>query len=171
MKFIVKNFWVIVASVLLLAVVAVLMLTGTSDVELPELMASRIQLAFGLLICCIVVLLAVATSAVPEYERMRNNRDTIRESFDELYNTSIKLSKRRMKELAFEMRVQISMEDALKYVKLMANQCRDGSDEGYRKYIAIAVINGDAELLPDSSYASYVETVKALLIATNTIQV
>lgn len=166
MKFITKYYqWIVIAIILIIMIAAATIREVNDNIELPEEVQLQIRFGLTLIVLMVITIVIISSTLYSEYVTIRNSRDLLSERMDELSAYSIKLSPYRMRDIAFKNRVSLPKEKAYCYSKLMATDSSERvRDEkvikNYEYYIAIAVISGDAQLLPDSSFGKYVEEVR-----------
>ena len=166
MKFIARYYQCIVIAVVLITMIAAASIREVNDnIELPEEVQLQIRFGLTLIVLMVITIIVISSTLYSEYVTIRNSRDLLSERMDELSAYSIKLSPYSMRDIAFSNKVSLPKEKAYCYTKLMATdsseRIRDKNViKSYEYYIAIAVISGDAQLLPDSSFGRYVEKVR-----------
>ena len=168
MKFIARYYqWIVIAVVMITMIAAATIREVNDNIELPDEVQMQIRFGLTLIVLMVITIIVISSTLYSEYVAIRNSRDLLSERMDELSAYSIKLSPYRMRDIAFSNRVSLPKEKAYCYTKLMATdsseRIRDKKVIGdYEYYIAIAVINGDAQLLPNSRFDRYVEEVRRM---------
>ena len=162
MKFIAKYYqWIVIAVVMITMIAAASIREVNDNIELPEEVQLQIRFGLTLIVLMVITIIVISSTLYSEYVTIRNSKDLLSERMA----YSIKLSPYRMRDIAFRNRVSLQKEKSYCYTKLMATDSSERiRDEkvikSYEYYIAIAVISGDAQLLPNSSFSRYVEEVR-----------
>ena len=166
MKFIARYYqWIVIAVVMITMIAAATIREVNDNIELPEEVQLQIRFGLTLIVLIVIAITVISSTLYSEYVTIRNSRDLLSERMDELSMYSIKLSPYRMRDVAFSNRVSLPKEKAYCYTKLMATDSSERIMDkkvigDYEYYIAIAVINGDAQLLPNSRFGRYVEAIR-----------